>query len=263
MKSFYLLLLTTGFFLCSLAQSKTIHHSAERLYYVIRVYHFADTQSIQATEDFLQQVYVPFMHALGIRPVGVFSMIRPADTGEQRLYVLTPYRSLAQWENTEQALMHDTAWWNKVPDYSRAPASRPPYARMETIVLRAFPDMPVIHKPRLHAPIAQRVYELRSYESPDEAYGLNKIQMFNAGGEIKIFDRLGFEAVFYAQVLSGCHMPNLMYMTAFEDMDARNAHWKAFSADSVWRHLSALPEYQHNVSHADIVFLHPLSFSDL
>ena len=262
MKPCYLLLLTTLFPLRGFAQHSPIQ-GQERLYDVIRVYHFTAAQSMQATEDFLQRVYVPYMHAHGIRPIGVFSMIRPADTGEQRLYVLTPYRSLGQWERMEQALMRDTAWLNKAPDYSRAPASRPPYARIETIVLRAFPDMPVIHKPRLQAPLTQRVYELRSYESPDEAYGLNKIQMFNAGGEIQIFDRLGFEAVFYAQVLSGCHMPNLMYMTAFDDMDARNAHWKAFSSDSVWRHLSALPEYQQNVSHADIVFLHPLLLSDL
>jgi hypothetical protein len=263
MKTCYLLLLSTGFFLHSFAQYRTIPHQAERLYYVIRVYHLAATQSVQATEDFVQHVYVPFMHQQGIRPIGVFTMIRPADTGEQRLYVLTPYRSLVQWERAEQSLMHDTFWLNKAPDYSHASAAQPPYSRIETIVLRAFPDMPIIHKPQLNAPITQRVYELRSYESPDEAFGLNKIQMFNSGGEIKIFDRLGFEAVFYAQVLSGCHMPNLMYMTAFDDMDARNAHWKAFGSDSVWLHLSALPEYQHNVSHADIVFLHPLPYSDL
>ncbi|MCL6524676.1 MAG: NIPSNAP family protein [Thermoflavifilum sp.] len=236
---------------------------SDRPYYVVRVYHIPASQSMQPTLDFLQQVYVPYMHARDIGPIGVFTNIRNADTAEQRIYVLTPYRTLTQWEEYEQDLMHSKQWLNKAPEYTNAPASHPPYARIETILLRAFPDMPVIHKPRLTAPYQERVYELRSYESPDEAYGFNKIQMFNEGGEIQIFDRLDFEAVFYAQVLSGCRMPNLMYMTAFNDMESRNTHWKAFSNDSAWQHLSALPEYQHNVSKADIVFLHPVSFSDL
>ena len=258
---FVTLILFAGLF----TMAKVSSHSAKsvRSYFVIRIYHLSSNQSPVAVEQFLQEVYIPFLHSQGIRPVGVFSLIRDADTGEQRIYVLTPYGSMEQWDQMEQALMRDSAWFRKVPEYAYADASHPPYERIETILLRAFPDMPVIHVPRLKAPLSERVYELRSYESPDERFGLNKIQMFNAGGEIRIFKRLGFEAVFYAQVLSGCHMPNLMYMTTFNSMDDRNAHWQAFSHDSAWRHLSALPEYQHNVSRADIVFVRPLPFSDL
>jgi hypothetical protein len=32
--------------------------------------------------------------------------------------------------------------------------------------------------------------------------------------------------VFYAEVLSGLRMPNLMYMTSFENKEDRDAHWK-------------------------------------
>ena len=87
--------------------------------------------------------------------------------------------------------------------------------------------------------------------------------MFNQGGEIELFKKLGFNAVFYASVLAGAHMPNLMYMTSFENKAARDQHWKTFGDDPFWKHLSAQPEYQHNVSHIDIVFLHPTEFSDL
>lgn len=58
-------------------------------------------------------------------------------------------------------------------------------------------------------------------------------------------------------------MPNLMYMTSFDDMAARDAHWKTFGADPYWKELSARPEYQNNVSHIDIVFMHPTGYSDL
>ena len=78
-----------------------------------------------------------------------------------------------------------------------------------------------------------------------------------------LFLRLGFNAVFYASVLAGSHMPNLMYMTTFDNMAAREQHWKDFNANPFWKQLVASPQYQHNVSHVDIVFLHPTDYSDL
>jgi hypothetical protein len=87
--------------------------------------------------------------------------------------------------------------------------------------------------------------------------------MFNQGGEIPLFKRLGFNAVFYASVIAGSHMPNLMYMTSFDNMTSHDQHWKDFGADPEWKKLSADTQYQHNVSHIDIVLLHPTEYSDL
>jgi hypothetical protein len=78
--------------------------------------------------------------------------------------------------------------------------------------------------------------------------------MFNAGDEIGLFNRLGFNAVFYGEVLSGARMPNLMYMTTFENQASRDAHWKAFVDDPQWKKLSTMPEYQKNVSRIEIFF---------
>ena len=107
-----------------------------------------------------------------------------------------------------------------------------------------------------------RVYELRSYESASEKIFRNKVQMFNEGDEIGIFRRLNFNAVFYSEVIAGSKMPNLMYMTSFENMEDRNAHWKSFSSDSSWKKLSSMPEYKNNVSHIDISFLRGAEYSD-
>jgi len=92
---------------------------------------------------------------------------------------------------------------------------------------------------------------------------MNKIQMFNAGDEVGLFRRLGFNAVFYAEVISGPRMPNLMYMTTFENKASRDEHWNAFREDAQWKILSKEEQYQHNVSKIDIYFLHPTSYSDL
>lgn len=53
--------------------------------------------------------------------------------------------------------------------------------------LMAFDDMPIMKVSPLTGPREDRVYELHSYESPNEALHKNKVTMFNKGGEAKLF----------------------------------------------------------------------------
>jgi len=108
-----------------------------------------------------------------------------------------------------------------------------------------------------------RVYELRNYESPTEEMGLNKIKMFNVGDEVALFKRLNFNAVFYASVISGPRMPNLMYMITFENMADHDAKWVSFRDDPEWKKLSSMPEYQNNINKIDAHFMTPMDYSDL
>jgi len=119
--------------------------------------------------------------------------------------------------------------------------------------------------PALKAPVNERVYELRSYESPTDGLYKNKVQMFNEGGEIDLFKKLEFNAVFYADVLSGSRMPNLVYMVAFKDAASRQEHWKAFGESPEWKNISTDPKYRNNISvnHIDSYLLHRTSYSDL
>jgi hypothetical protein len=159
-------------------------------------------------------------------------------------------------------LSADAAYARDGKDFLESSYNATPYFRMESVLMRAFPALPAPMTPNLTAPKSERVYELRSYESATEAYHVNKVRMFNEGGEVPLFKRLGFNAVFYADVLSGAHMPNLMYMTTFNSKLDRDKHWDAFGNDPEWKKLVALPEYQHNVSKAEIIFLRPETFSD-
>jgi hypothetical protein len=122
--------------------------------------------------------------------------------------------------------------------------------------------MPQVKASGVKGALNERVYELRSYESATEALHQNKVQMFNAG-EVQLFERLGFNAVFYGQVIAGSKMPNLMYITSFENKAARDEHWKAFGSDPEWKKMSSDPIYKNNVSHIDITFLRPTSYSKL
>ena len=147
-------------------------------------------------------------------------------------------------------------------DYLNAGYKQAPYVRIESVLLKAFADHPMMTTPVFNSPRANRVYELRSYGSATEAIYRNKVDMFNAGGETKLFDRLAFNPVFYGEVISGAKMPNLMYMTSFADQESRDVHWKAFSASPEWKELTAMEKYKNNVSHIDITFLYPTDYSD-
>jgi hypothetical protein len=238
--------------------------AARQEIFSIRVYQLKSALQEERLDKFLKEAYLPALHRQGIAKVGVFKPVGNDTAAVRRTYVLMSFHSLEQWTGLSARLEKDTQYLSEGKDYLDAVHSDPPYVRIETILLQAFPGMTHLEAPAgLKTPPAERIYELRSYEGPTEKYFANKVQMFNKGDEIGLFKRLGFNAVFYASVLAGEHMPNLMYMTSFENMEAREAHWKAFSADPYWKQLVAEPQYQHNVSHVDIIFLHPAGYSDL
>jgi NIPSNAP protein len=235
---------------------------ARREFYEIKVYHFKDTTQERMIDRYLQDAFLPALHRAGIKNVGAFKAIANDTIPDKLLYVFIPLGSLDQLTKLNDKLTADAVYQTAGKDYLGLAYNNLPYTRIETILLQAFPLAPQMQKPALTSPFNQRVYELRSYESPTEMIGRNKIQMFNEGGEISLFKRLGFNAIFYAEVISGSHEPNLMYMTSFENRTERDAHWKKFGDDPEWKRLSALPEYQHNVSHIDITFLRPVDYSD-
>jgi len=244
-----------------MASTTVIAKDIHPYYYQLKIYHIGNATQQERMDRFLENAYLPALHRAGIKQVGVFKPLK-TTVGDSLLYVLVPYSSFEKIEITATRLMQDQQYLLNGKDVIDAPYDNIPYLRQETILLSAFPQMPVPAIPQLKTPKAQRVYELRSYESPTEKYNESKVRMFNVGNEVAIFKRLGFNAVFYAEVLAGSHMPNLMYLTAFNNRTDREAHWKLFNEDPEWKALLSKPEYQHNVSKADILFLHPATYSD-
>jgi NIPSNAP. len=236
--------------------------AAKRSYYELRIYHFGNADQQKITENFLEHTFIHSLHKWGVSSIGIFKPVGDDTAADKKIYVLIPYSSLNQFENIKARSFSATGISEDDKGYINAAYNKPAFTRIESVLLKAFENMPAMAKPALAAPRNERVYELRSYESASEALFHNKVEMFNKGGEIEIFKRLGFNAVFYSEVVSGSHMPNLMYMTSFENKQAREEHWKGFSADEAWKKLSALPQYQNNVSHIDITFLRPTAYSD-
>ena len=261
MKKYFIYLLTAGILLSATAFRLQAGEPSRQEYYQLKVYHLENAEQEQRIDAFLEEAYIPALHRAGIAHVGVFKPIE--STGDEKVYVFIPFRSMEQMEILEKRLAKDETFLEAGKDYLDASHDDPAYKRMENILLKAFAGMPGMALPRLNGPKSDRVYELRSYESASEKLYRNKVKMFNDGDEIGIFRRLGFNAVFYGEVLAGSNMPNLMYMTTFSDKASRDSHWKAFGADPAWKKLSSMEEYQHNVSHSDILLLRPADYSDI
>lgn len=236
--------------------------NSQKEYYEIKTYRLKDKSQEERVHAFLTYDFLPSAHKFGIKKVGVFVPLETDSTFGKRIVVLIPYTSLEQLSKLNDLLIAKEEYDPKAKEYINADYTNPPYDRIESVLLQAFSGMPHMEVPQLDYPHADRVYELRSYEGPTEKIHKNKVQMFNEGDEVGLFKRLRFNAVFYAEVISGSRMPNLMYMTTFNNMESHDAHWKAFVNDPYWIKLKAMPEYQHNVSKINIYLLRPTEYSD-
>ena len=234
----------------------------QREFYQLKIYSFSSEEQIATTDNYLKNAFIPAVKKLGVDKVGVFKFRTNETDTVQKTYVLIPFQSLEEFKELDSKLLEDEAYATAGSDYINANYDNPPYDHIASILLQAFTDMPMMQVPNLDSPRTDRIYELRSYESPTEKYYHNKVDMFNAGGEVKLFDQLAFNAVFYGEVLAGPKMPNLMYMTTRADMATREKNWEAFVDSPEWKELSAMPKYENNVSHADIWFLYPTEYSD-
>ena len=231
-------------------------------FYQITIYHFSTNEQQQLIEQYLKDAYLPALHRQKIKNVGVFTLIANDTALDKRVYVIIPVKLLQQFSEITTRLNTDNDYQTNGKSYLDASYKTPPYSRLEIILTQAFPLAPFLNVPTLTGPRSERVYELRSYESATEKIFANKVKMFNEGGEIALFKQLNFNAVFYSSVIAGCNMPNLMYMTSFENMADRDAHWKSFGSAPEWKKMSALPEYQNNVSKNTSFFLRTTAYSD-
>ncbi len=261
---FAALLLAGMFAGCSASSKMEKQNPAAGDFYELRTYHIQNKSQEQNVDNYLQQAFLPTLHRAGWSNIGVFKPI-DSDTAYagKRVYVLIPARSLEALAGLPDVLQKDAAYALAAPAYQNGTQENTPYKRMEVSWLTAFSGHRHFTLPDIKTPRSERIYEIRSYESPSEKLAINKVQMFNAADEIGLFDRLGFNAMFYGSALSGAHMPNLVYMIGFDNTTARDAHWKAFVDSPEWKKMNTLPEYQiKNVSHIDSYLLHPTSYSD-
>lgn len=235
----------------------------EQEFYEIRIYELSNADQEKRMDAYLKNAFLPALHRTGISKIGVFKPIGNDTAAVRKIFLLIPYKSLNDLDAIESKLDKDKSYTEAGSEYINAAHDKPAYARFSKIILKSFIGHSVLTEPKLTGARNERVYELRSYEGATEKLYRKKVDMFNKGNEIAIFDDLKFNAVFYGEVLAGTAMPNLMYMTSFDNKQSRDEHWKAFGTHPDWKKLSADKQYDNTVSHMDITFLYPTEYSDL
>ena len=249
--------------ICLLSTCFAFSSKPKPAYYQITVYHFKNEAQIKNVDAYLQAAYIPALHRAGVSKVGVFKPLANDTAADKRLYVFIPLKSMTQVDKIDVAIWKDEQFLTDGADYLNASFNNTNFVRKEAIVLKAFDKMLDFAVPNLTGTAAEKIYELRSYEGPTEKMYRKKVSMFNVGGEVALFIRLNFNAVFYGTVIAGSRMPNLMYMTSFNSKEERDAHWGVFKVDPEWKKLSAMPEYLNTVSKSDIILMHATNYSEL
>lgn len=209
-------------------------------------------------DAYFERALIPAFNRSGIQQIGVF--YETPTPAAPAVDLLVPYSSLEQMTTATARLESDAEYQKAAADYLAMPATDPVYDRIESSLLRGFETMPKLEAPEKKG----RLFNLRIYESHNEAAGKKKIEMFNKG-EIAIFRRAGLNPVLFGEAIVGARIPNLTYLLAFDDDEARNAAWTRFRTDPEWIKLKAIPEYEDKriVSKITNKLLTPASYSQI
>ena len=232
----------------------------DRQYYELRVYTTQNEKQQEEINGYWEKAAIPAYNRAGIKPIGVFTENK--DSATNRIYVLIPHDSMRAFEGSAARLAEDKAYQEAAGEFMNRSKNDAPYKRFDSSLLIAMKGMPKLAPPPSSAEKTPWIFELRTYFSPTEAKGANKIDMFNAG-EIEIMKEVGLNPVFFAGTVAGPQMPSLIYMTSGADMEQYRAKWKGFGPHPLWKKLMADPQYKNNMSGSESVFLKRTSASQI
>jgi hypothetical protein len=219
-------------------------------YYELRVYSTMSEKQQKLVSDYWQNAAVPAYNRIGVQPIGVFTELE--DSPKNKIYVLIPYDSLDVFASAPAKLAADSAYQTAAADYLAHTKSDAAFERIESSIHVAFDGMKKLAVPPSAAEKKPWVFELRTYLSPSESKGDNKVKMFNSG-EITVMQEVGMCPVFFAQTVAGPHMPNLVYMVSGENREEHQKHWQGFINSPVWNKLKSDPQYKDNMIDKGII----------
>jgi hypothetical protein len=124
-------------------------------YMDLRRYHLASGPGVKLTTAFFADAFIPALNRLGIGPVGAFSVYFGPDTPSY--YLLMPSEKLETLVTADLALAKDDVFMKAAAPFWDAPAATPPYIRIESSLLRAFPGYPKVTPPASAATKGKRI----------------------------------------------------------------------------------------------------------
>ena len=210
--------------------------------------------------DYTNEVMIPGLKKFGIGPLGFMiedpQLNKLEDTELRNMYYFIPYRSMDECMGLRARFAQETdliAKWHEMRQGSSS--KNPGFESMERTLLRFFASIPRFEVP---TQAADRVFELRLYRSFDAERNTAKIKMFEEGGEIEIFRKCGINPVFFGNTTFGSFMPNITYMTGYDNPAAQTKAWDQFKTHPDWLKLKDDPAYADTATDIKRIILRPL-----
>lgn len=228
----------------------------------LRRYTLVDEAAEGKLDAYLEQALLPALSRQGLGPIGVFGQANreAGDPVEVLLLIVGP--SADAVTGAASKLANDQEYQAAAKDYLATPADAPVVKRIQSELLKSFAKWPQVTISNQKQENKPRLFELRTYESPTEHLGDLKVEMFNSG-EIEIFLDCKIQPVFMGQALVGSQVPNLTYMTVYDDSATRDECWQRFLDHPEWAKLKDVARYAGTVSKIDKSDWLPKPYSQL
>lgn len=231
-------------------------------FYEVRNYVLGDKGDAEALDAYLKSALIPALQRQGIGPVGAFEPTASDETGANSIFVVIPYSHLSDLAQSQDKLATDNLYQVAAAAYSNRPYNEAPYKRIQSEVLSSMACWPTAIVAEGSLANAERVYELRVYESATEKIAETKIDMFNSG-EVPIFLDCGIQPIFIGKCVAGPQMPSMTYLTTYPSEAARLKSWDAFRSHPDWDKLKVVPKYLNTVSRIDKFVLKAKPYSQM
>ncbi len=207
---------------------------------------------------------IPALNRLGARKVGVFWTNGEVNGGvtnyNTTVFVLAAFPTAEAFAASDRKLLADAAYRQAAAAIFTAPMREPLYDSCSSSLFLAFESCPQVTQVTA---AADRVLQLRIYNSYTIERNAKKIEMFEQGGEIGVFRACGMPPVFFGQALAGEKLANLTYMLAFASPAEKEAAWKRFLAHPDWQKLKADPQYKDTANKITNIMLRPSKGSQI
>lgn len=234
--------------------------AADRALYELRTYELRNDIQPARAGAFFEREYAPALRRAGAAHVAAFTPDVGMPTAS--VVLLVEYAGAAAHAAAADRLAADAAFRAASDTWERGPGL--PYVRYDVALYRAFAGHPRLEVPPGAPGRPPRLFELRTYEAPNDLGLRNKVTMFN-DEEIRIFRDVGMAPVFFGEAVAGTRLPHLAYLVGFDDLAARAAAWARFVASLDWARIRGRPGWTdpEAVSTIRAAFLRPTGYSDV
>lgn len=238
--------------------------TGKREFVEIRTYTCSSLEKRDKLIEVFDAALIPALNRQGVKSVGVFWTNGEVNDGNgayaTNVFVVIPHPDAESLATGDQRLLADARFMKDAAPMFEAPMKDPLYDACSSSLLYTFATLPQVKQVTRSA---ERLLQLRIYNSYTIERNAKKISMFEQGGEIGVFRACGMQPVLFGQALAGDKLANLTYMLGFENKEAKETAWKTFKSHPEWLKLKADPQYKDTANKITNIVLRPSKASQL